>query len=559
MIKVKTNKETIIIVIVSIVFFFIYSWFFVVSNWQTSVAQGQRYIFSWPDAMANNFFIEHFIGGSNFVSPEPLNVVLENIIHPRSVNVLADGSLVPMSFLGFLIVYGLIGQLFGALAVKFLTPLFAVLGAALFYFLIKRIFNSATALISYLLLLTLASFWYYANLVMLPNIFFVFLVISAAYCLVRQNDKLFFSFLSGLAFGLAFITRGMEWPWLAIMIAVPLIFCRQAITMKRVVVFAIGFALPALVLLYVNYLTYDDLWTVGYLNSNNEMTIFERLPPEMRSSANINSESSAIGDFLRLIFLPFGFHPKKMILNFYQYFLKFLAPYVVLFVIGAIAWFGDWRREKKRTLAFVYGLTGLFVCGWLAFYYSNWVFADAMVLKNNTIGSSYVRYWLPLNIIILPYVAYFLSRLWLVNGALIKKMVSRGAVSAIMILLVCFSFNIVYNSRGDGLFDQAEIIKSHYVEATAVEKLIGRDAILITDRTDKLFFPDYKVVDFNLNYNIFPELKKISGLKKIYYFTERPEKDMNYINEKKIFAVGLKFDKAIEIKDGLTLYELVKF
>ena len=107
---IMNNKSYLtILVILAVIFGFVYCWFGGEVN-ELAHENNREMIFSWPDAMANNFFIGEFIANSDFVKDEVLNENLKNAIHPRSTNVV-NWNIVPMSFLGMLILFGMIGKL----------------------------------------------------------------------------------------------------------------------------------------------------------------------------------------------------------------------------------------------------------------------------------------------------------------------------------------------------------------------------------------------------------------------------------------------------------------
>ena len=162
-----------ILVIIGIIFFFIYS-FLIFGNSASK--------FTWPDETANYFFIKNYIGHSNFSVAEPLNQIAANIVKPRSFNVY-QGNLVPGSFLGMLLIYGLIGKIVQIGLIKFLTPLLAVLAGLFFYKILLKIFDPKIAFISTLLFYINPAWWYYANLSMLPNISFLTFFIIGIYFL----------------------------------------------------------------------------------------------------------------------------------------------------------------------------------------------------------------------------------------------------------------------------------------------------------------------------------------------------------------------------------------
>ncbi len=65
-----------------------------------------------PDENANYYFSRLVAEESTLKKYEPLNENIDAIVHPRSVNVNRDNYLVPGSFLGLPIIYGIIGKIF---------------------------------------------------------------------------------------------------------------------------------------------------------------------------------------------------------------------------------------------------------------------------------------------------------------------------------------------------------------------------------------------------------------------------------------------------------------
>src|SRR3989339_1508191 len=127
----KEKKYTIIVLLACFLFFFVYS-FTVLSVYLPQYFSLGHIIFNWPDANANYFFAGQYAKYSRFYSFEALNLLTDNLLHTRSINVI-DGNLVPMTFLPAILIYGIFFKFFGGLGVLFLTPLMATLSGYLFY------------------------------------------------------------------------------------------------------------------------------------------------------------------------------------------------------------------------------------------------------------------------------------------------------------------------------------------------------------------------------------------------------------------------------------------
>jgi hypothetical protein len=283
---------------------------------------------------------------------------------------------------------------------------------------------------------------------------------------------------------------------------------------------------------------------------NTAGNIIDRLPTEFKVAGN-----STLVSWLKFIFIPFGFHFQILKYTLWNYFIKILWPFVSIFVLGLIVWLRGQRQNQqiKKQRAFFWA--GILIGSWLVFYYGNWLFIDKLVLKNNTIGSSYMRYWVPLNILIIPFIAYLLY--WIQNQ-LWPKILRYGLIGLILICLFAFSWQMVFYTPGDGLLDQKKITETYYAQAKKVEILIEDNAVIISDRADKLFFPKKQTIVFDLNYSIFPILKRCGNEIPLYYFTLLPDKDIAYINERKIKAFELELTEPKIIDEQFRLFKLIK-
>ena len=552
----KINWIIVSLALFGIVFFFVYSWFAVsVISPQVENHAGHT-IFSWPDAMANNYFVEKFIQEGSFVKEEPFNVVLEGLIHPRSTNVV-NSDIVPSGFLGLLFIFGWLGKIFTSNILMFITPLLAVIGIWVFYLLIKEFLSQRTAIISAILLALLAPYWYYANLSMLSTVPFVVFLIIGFYFLIKQGAlrlnkyKYLFSSLSGFFIGLAIATRYLEVIWIALIVLAIWLFYIKEVKWQQILFFILGGLIPLAGILFYNFQTYGEMFTVGYLQMENQTDgVLDRLPTEFEVATQKDWKA-----YLKLIFMPFGFHPKILALNLKSYMLEFLWPYCLMFGFGAVLWIINAFRNKVSKKEVVFAVSSFVGAFWLVIYYGSWVFVDQLVLKNNTIGSSYTRYWLPLIILFLPVIAYLLDHL-----LKLKVLPALKYILVIMIIswLGFYSFTLVYLTTGDGLFSQREVISTYYKQYKKVNSLVESNAIIINNRADKIFFPEKRVIQFDLNYDIFPVIKKIVNDVPFYYYTMMPEKDINYINNKKISEFGLKLVEPQIIDQQFKLFKLVE-
>lgn len=499
--------------------------------------------FDSPDEMANYFFINHFKNTGNFVFDEPFNNLLaKDFVHPRSVNTVT-GAIVPMSFLGMLIVYGFAAKFLGSMGILFLTPALAVGTVMLFAMILKRYFGEIAALIFAILGFFCAPFLFFANLVMMPNILFLFLVAAGAWCLARMfsaetawQQNLMANF-SGIIFGFALITRPTELLWIAAVLIAIAASARKKIKSRELFWFFLTMLVPLALMFKYNLETYDRFFTVGYLNMAKD-GFLSALPDEI-----VVSRSPILG-WLKLLLAPFGFSLSRAISAVYIYIVKLQLPLVI---VAAVSFFYLlFKKEKKQLILLVVGLV---VSGFIVFYYGNWVFDNVAVLRYNRISSSYARYFLPVYLILTAIVSCAMAKFFEE-----KRMIARAVLPVVIMALLVHSAYVAFFSA-DGLFNSSNVLLKNYELKSAVEQKVEQNSILLVDRADKIFWPKYKVVIFQGDFGIFPEMKKLLNIVPIYYYGEAVEPLMPQINEK-LKVNGLSFDVGLHIVDNFYLYKL---
>lgn len=545
-----TNRETnwahiVTLIVLAIILFFVYS-FLSFNVWFPQYQKLGHFIYSWPDATANQAFINQLITNNSLSVPFADNTLINNIVHPRSVNVV-DGQLVPMSFLGMILIFGYLGKLVTVGGTIFLTPFFAAITIFPFYFLMRKIISDRGALLTTFLLATSAPFWYYAGHVMLHQILFISLLLIGLAFLTATNLRDYSRTFVGMFFvGLALTVRTIEAIWvLPIIIALFFLYCRKKWYLFLLIgIFALS--LPFIQVLIANNATYGDYFSTGYLQFNSSANLLERLPTEFQ----VESSGSKIVSLIKTAIIPFGLHERNILLTVQKYLLEFYWPYLILALIGFVTFI--FSKNKSRSLI-IYTIISLLTIAWLIFYYGNWQLADSDVLKYNFINSSYVRYWLPIYILILPAIGYLFDRISNWN----KKILFWIIVPCSMILLFVYSFNLVYFSQ-NGLIKEKNDLNKYYFQYFQTANLMEDNAIIITDRTDKLFFSKYQVVVFRNDYSIFPELRKIIDKYPIYYLSEMDDTVNQKMNSEKLKPLALQFINPVTIDGEYRLFTLSK-
>ncbi|MFA5126563.1 MAG: hypothetical protein WC465_01000 [Patescibacteria group bacterium] len=525
------NKYNLSILVGSLLFAIIYSltvWTVWWPQWQAG--SGQQLIFNWPDANANYFSAKVLAEEHTFKVFEPLNLSTDNLLHTRSLNVI-DGFLLPMTWLPNIAIFALFFALLGAFGVLLLTPLLSAAIVFLVYKILELVFqDKRLAFFASLLFWPLAPWFYFSQLAMLTNILFIFLVVLAAFLFAKKSYWSASLFLS-----LSLMCRPTELVWLLLSFVCLFYWQRRQFSRQQLISSVLVFAAVVLAGLYLNKIVYGSYFSFGYINFQDKT-----LPTE------ILDRQTNVFAWLKAIFIPFGFNLKLIVYNFAKYFVKLVWPYIILALFGLFYWFKNRRSEKLWS---GYLVLNIIIFVFILLFYGSWDLADPLVKNLNFISSSYVRYFLPLYILLLPWAAHALS-VWSKHARWPKVL-----VWPLLIILAAFSLYSAYGAKYDGLFKHQQYLAGYWQEFSLVKNLAPQGSVIVTERADKIFFPYYKVVVPQGDLPLWPRLAKIVEQVPIYYYSD---KDQNALAAEQAAAAqsGLQLSDKIEIANGFFLYKI---
>jgi hypothetical protein len=525
-----------------------------------------------PDESANYNFTKLYAQEGQLMIYEKYNILSSDILHPRSVR--SDfGYLKPVSFLGIILIYGKIAGLTTYKILPYLTPFFAALGIIFYYLLIKQIFGKRNALISALVLAVFPPLVYYSARSMFHNVLFVVLLVISLYFAVisvkkkkaePDMDKVktaaagilpnLAAGLSGAFLGLTIITRTSELIWLAPVWLVIWLFNIKKFGLIKLMIFiaCLFFALsPAM---YWNKILYQSFWRGGYNEMNQSILNIASAGSEILKIGAINS--GAVKNDLTQIknnIFHFGYQPLKSLKMLYFYFAKMFywifwpAFFGFLLLLSKIK---KWRKKH-----YVYLLALFAAAAILISYYGSWDFHDNPDPKSRTIGNSYTRYWLPIYLGAIPLAVIFLVKL----SNIFKKKIFIYGLRALIILLVFFiSIRFVLFGSEEGLIKSAQKQLAVRAEYEQILNLTEARAVIVTQYHDKLLFPARKViVGLFDDPNMIKEYAVLTQYLPVYYYNFTfPEKDFNYLNNRKLPPFGLKIETVAKVTEDFTLYKL---
>lgn len=446
--------------------------------------------FNSPDELANHFFASRVAAGAPLPAPAPLNGGPGGIVHPRGMAVF-NGTLVPLSFIGLPVWYGLIGRLLQPGLIVFLTPLLTVLGGLALHRLLRDVFGPSVATIALLLLPLLPPWWYYTVRSMFHHVpFLVFLTVALALgATIARGARLTVALLAGASLGLALSLRTVEAVWVVPLVLTCLLWhppARRwwwAITLGAVAVF-----LPVLM---VQAQTYGAFWRFGYL-----------LPPAVERGPR---------DVLDL--LPFGIHPRRAARNALAFTVK-LVPALTLPALAGIALeLSRWRTLSQLRRRYLAGYLAVSI--WLVLYYGSAQLSDNVTPGVVSLGISYVRYWLPLYVGALPFTV--LAFRWLADRW--QRVPARHATVAVLLLAAAgWSVHRTWFDP-EGIAAVRQALAANVRQRVAVAPLVPPEAVIVAERADKLFFPTFPVVPTLADPAVQRHLPALVSRSPVYYYS----------------------------------------
>ncbi len=506
--------------------------------------------FHWPDETTYHFFATRVARGESLAVSEPRNVAAGNLIHPRTANVRADGAIVPGAYLGLPLWYGLIGRVFGERAMLFVTPILAALGLLAFASIIRRLAGASVALIATVLLALHPSLWLFTATAFLPNAPFVALVLLGFAVLLREHSnapntgsecsenysrirgiRMRFAafgcpsgalhwFLAGLLIGLALTIRTHELVWVLAVTLWAFLRCSgglQAATWRAearrytgsIAVLIIGLALPFLPILVLNAQLYGSPFTTGYALLQDG------------GAAPTEFASSLFSGWFTALVAPFGWYPIEAFARFWQY---LVVPYpwaAALAVTGFLSTILSHFRTKMRKEILSQGWVAMGTIAftvWLILYYGSWTIADPLVRETNVLTISYVRYWLPITIVLAFWAAVGLQ--WVLDRCATRW---RPHIAMLVLLgIALVSFRTVVADPIEGLLRQRQALAEHRTRARAVIAATEPSAVIISHRMDKVFYPERAVVhaseDTSGDPNFLSRIRALVGSAPAYWY-----------------------------------------
>lgn len=392
--------------------------------------------FRYPDDRVNYFFANLYSQTGELSYSEDLNEISYGIIRPDGT-VYTNGKVVPQKFLGFPVISGTMGVISPKI-IRFFTPLLAIIGVIFLYILLRDLFNKRIALLSSFLLFILPPYWFWSTLTMMENVAScAMLIISLRYFFkLLETGTAGHYVLSSLFFGLSLFIRP-DYTLFAVPLFIIVLWNRRQI--KRA---------------YAGLAVFSFIVALGPLFILNN---------ELYGSPLLTGTHASAG-------IPSGIvEPTFTMANLFENFTNLIDLTPLLFLCGFLGLlYCAKRRIQPHYAAFPIMCTLI-----LAFYYLGGV------VSYSTVRSSYVRYFLPISVLSLPFISYLICSL-------------RSKFTSILLIfgIVVTSALIVVPAVNDNL----ELCEGYAMTNSEIIAVTEPEAVIFLDYWDgKAIFPERRV------------------------------------------------------------------
>lgn len=467
---------------------------------------------------------------------EPLNRQVENVIHPRAMTVVGD-YIVPVSFLAMPMLYGAIAAVSSVYVLPFLTALISALVLPAVYGIWRRYFTERVALLATVIWAFHPALWYYTARAMYHNVLFVDLLILTwwVYLMARDREWKFDWVLAFvLMASLAVAVRLNEAVWIMPLLVVGVWAEQNAWRWKQYVVAVV---------------TAGIFWGGWYWLQHSVYGV--------AGAVQYNLPSENVGWLRQMVSLlwPFGFDFATLSTTVQRYFLVLLWPLWLLVWLAAVRQWENVHTSVKDMVSPYFVIT-VAVTAWLVLYYGSWGVVDTVGVSGVTVGNSHVRYWLPVFMLWVPYVAIGIET---VSGWFTVRH-RRLVASAVLLLVVSYGFLITFFDRYEGLTAVATRLQLSRETASFVNAITPEDAIILGDRSDKVFYPDRRVISpGNMPYHTYDQVVRALPVlldKGSVYAYAVGKMDVDITS--KLGEVGIVAGQPYALPDGAWLYPLIK-
>jgi len=448
----------------------------------------------------------------------------------------------PIGFLGMPLILSFAYRLLGSAGLNFFVPLLALLTLIPLWKSLPQKWPRAVKLMTLIVWMSFPSVILYTNRGAFPQMTQLCLMIWVWYLIAHANIEFRISYfagrfqsgeiariMAGFLSGFALMIRPIEAIWIipVIILAFTLNSLSEIRNTKYEIRSILLFLIPLLLILLVGAKlgseTYGHWFVSGY-----------QIRPEVAVALNeevlvASTESNAVS-FISV--LPFGFHPKNIWWNFKNYIIWFFLPWMSL-LLGSLAILYKEKFWKSRSLWPVIALAWTVLI--LTVFYGNGIYQDHVRLNEISIGNSFIRYILPISVVFSISAGFIFSRLW-------SRWSLKIFALCLAVGLTTFGLWTAIHRDDEGIAAIEQELIAYQSAREAAAKNFPKEGIILSDRSDKIFFPAHLAVspmpDFDKITDLF-----VTGIKLRVYLPTQDEKGLavwqeNGFNLRPIFTTG---------------------
>ncbi len=412
--------------------------------------------------------------------------------------------------------------------------------------------------------------------------------------------------LAGVFFGLALFVRTSELIWIG-----PLLICIwfmnfRTIRLTHLVVFILFLLLGYSPAFYFNQILYGSIWLGGYHEMNNSIVDMVSASEKI-AGANFFSREKLTNalEVLKKNIFYFGFKSFESWQQFINYFMIMFFWIFWPAVFGFSRLVETWKEQPNKIKKYI--VSYFILLPILMFYYGSWKFNDNPDLSSVTIGNSYTRYWLPIYMGAFPFVAIFyikisetfakrkaefssnLFNIKIQNNSngfidslhiisannerfkktkkffrenifslfMRKELIVNAIISFLVLISLFVSVQYLLFGSEEGLIETYHKHKIAKQDMLKIFKITPKNSVIITRYHDKLLFPERRVIVglFDDN-NMIRNYAKIAHTTPLYYYNfTLPQKDVEYLNNRRLVEFNLSLKEIATIND-FSLYKV---
>ncbi|MEK7584039.1 MAG: hypothetical protein AAB490_02245 [Patescibacteria group bacterium] len=426
---------------------------------------GVNGVFNSPDENTNYHFAVRVFEGAPFKAPSLGDgSPASDFLFTRSTRLIAR-SLVPTSFIGFTLFTGLLSKALFANIIPMVTIFFSGAGLYAFFVLLRRIFDRQIACLATFLLAIHPAWWYYTNASLFPNILFVSLLLICFAALL--NDRCTSGIRDSAALvclTMSLLVRTSEVLWVLPALMIFIWLNKNAVRWQSLA----WSAAPSVVILILFFGFARELigTTTGF------------------GYVIGAGETSPLTLFTRYL-LPFGFHPKLILHSVWNFAVLLFAPFTILALVGFYA-----VIRKKNAAANAFLIIWLAISIVLFIFYGSWDVRDTVSALEVTIGTSFVRYFLPYYVLSAPVMAFGIRFI----AERFRARSYAGPASVVILALLVYGSVVFGIYSNESVLAKLHAVRRYDTTATWVKENTEPDSIVVTRYGDKYVWPSRAVI-----------------------------------------------------------------